>query len=171
MLARLAIATSLLLVVASCATEPAAVTLMDTKASVQLLRNEARYRLPDLMIKTDSETSDVSVACDAELQGLLRYWQSSTIALMNNSFAPRAVSVADSLVASFTKQGWVAARTEEPGFVHTELTRAGSFAMMTIEAVLKSDDARAHVRITANGPCVRTEGRDSAEVELLEREY
>ena len=63
MLARLAIAFFMLLVVTSCATEPGALT--QTKASVQLLRNEARYRLPELMIKTDSETSDVSVACDA----------------------------------------------------------------------------------------------------------
>jgi len=171
MFARLAIAACLLLVVASCSTAPTVVTLMHTKASVQLLRNEARYRLPELMIKQDSETSDVSLACDADSQGLTRYWESSTIALFNNSFAARAVTVADNLVASFTDQGWVAARTEAPGLVHTELTKPGSFAVMEIDAVPKSDGVRAEVRITANGPCVQTEGRDSAEVKLLEREY
>ena len=151
--------------------EPTGATLMQTKAPVQLLRNEARYRLPDLMIKTDSETTDVSVACDADPQGRVRHWQSSTVALFNNSFAARAVTVADTLVASFTEQGWVAARTEESGLVHTQMTKPGSFAVMEIVAVPKSDGVRAEVRISADGPCVQTEGRDSDEVELLERRY
>ena len=142
--------------------------MVDTKGPVQLLRNEAWFRLPALMVKGDSETTDVSVACDGADSSRLRYWTSSTIALLNNSFAPRSISLADELVASFEEQGWEPVREGNETSVLTRLTKLGSFATIEIEARVKTSEHRASVRITTTGPCVETDGAGSAEVRLLE---
>ncbi len=156
------------LALAGCSSEPDALTLVETKSPVQLLRNEAWYRLPDVMIKEDSETSDTSEACDDD--GALRLWRSSTIALLTNSQAPRAVTAGDNLSATFVEQGWEAQRSEEEGAVLTVLTKKSSVATIEIEAVLKTEEHRASIRITASGPCVMTAGADSDEVRTLEGE-
>ena len=165
---RLVAALLVTLALAGCSSAPHALTLVETKSPVQLLRNEAWYRLPDVMIKEDSETSDSSQACDDE--GALRSWQSSTVALVTNSQAPRVVIAGDDLAASFVAQGWAAERSEDGAAVLTVLTRATSVAVIEIEAVEKTDGHRASIRITASGPCVMTAGADSDEVRNLERD-
>lgn len=172
MLTRIVPAALALLLLAGCsspAIEP--LTLVQSKSPVQLLRNEAWYRLPEVMVKGDSETTDESVACDsADPEGLMRSWHSSTIALVNNSFAPRVIGVGDDLAQSFVAQGWEADRTETETSVVTVLTRPVSVATIEIEAVPKTSEHRASVRISATGPCVATAGADSDEVRSLEAE-
>ena len=168
MLARIVLTAALVLTVAACSTSPQQIRLVDTKGPVQLLRNEAWFRLPALMVKGDSDTTDVSVACKGAESGRLRYWTSSTIALLNNSFAPRAVVLADDLATSFEQQGWAVERDEAGVATVTTLTRPESFAVIEIEARTKTTEHRASVRITTSGPCVETDGADSAEVRLLE---
>lgn len=154
------------LALVGCSQAPQALTLVQTKSPVQLLRNEAWYRLPEVMVKEDSETTDVSEACDDE--GAMRLWRSSTIALLTNSQAARVVTAGDNLAASFVEQGWTAERSEEGVAVLTVLTRPVSIAVIEIEAVEKTQEHRASIRITASGPCVRTSGADSDEVRDLE---
>ena len=154
------------LALAGCSSAPGALTLVETKSPVQLLRNEAWYRLPEVMVKEDSETTDTSQACDDG--GLMRLWRSSTVALVTNSQAPRVVLAGDNLAASFVEQGWEAARSEEGAVVLTVLTKQASVATIEIEAVEKTEVHRASIRITASGPCVLTAGADSDEVRTLE---
>ncbi len=164
-------ATALLLVVvvlAGCTSEPTQLTLVKTKSPVQLLRNEAWYRLPDVMIKGDAETIDVSVACDDDPAGHLRSWSSSTTALINNSFAPRTDGVADALALTFEDQGWSLDRSVGEGTSTLVLSRPASVATISIEAVEKTPERRASIRITAAGPCVQTNGAESDEVKQLE---
>ena len=169
MLVRILGSLVLLAALAGCAQSSQAPRLVETKAVVQLLRNEAWYRLPEVMVKGDSETDDVSVGCEGDPDGRIRNWQSSTVALINNSFAPRAIGVADTLAATFTNQGWTRERTESEEGVTTVLRRVNVVAVITIDAVKKTPEHRATVRITVTGPCVLTEGPDSEEVQLLER--
>jgi len=154
------------LALAGCSSAPTALTLVETKSPVQLLRNEAWYRLPEVMVKEDTETTDLSEACDDD--GAMRHWRSSTIALVTNSQAPRVVLAGDDLAASFVEQGWEAARSEEGPAVLTVLTKQASVAVIEIEAVEKTEAHRASIRITASGPCVMTAGADSDEVRTLE---
>ena len=74
---RTRILASLIVVLAltGCTSGVHTLTLVETKSPVQLLRNDAWYRLPDVMIKSDSETSDVSVGCDQDATGVLRAWR------------------------------------------------------------------------------------------------
>ena len=141
-------------------------TLVETKSPVQLLRNEAWYRLPDFIVKESSETTDVSIACSDD--GMERSWTSSTIALVNNSFAPRTAAVAEDVIASFVSQGWAAAVGDAAEGEETVLTKEGSIATIAIHAVPKSDEHRASIAITTTGPCVTTAGEDSDEVKVLE---
>ena len=156
------------LALAGCSSAPDGLTLVETKATVQLLRNDAWYRLPEVMVKDDAETTDVSKACDDN--GAMRSWTSSTVALVTNSQAPRVVTAGDNLAASFTEQGWEASRSEDGAAVLTVLTRSTSVAVIEIEAVEKTEAHRASIRITASGPCVATAGADSDEVRNLERD-
>ena len=168
MLARVLLPVLLIAALTGCVQSSQAPRLVETKSVVQLLRNEAWYRLPDVMIKGDAETEDVSTGCIGDPEGHLRAWKSSTIALINNSFAPRAIGVADALAATFANQGWTPVRTEGDGEVTTVLQRLNVIAVITIDAVNKTADHRASVRITVTGPCVVTDGPDSDEVRLLE---
>lgn len=169
MLARIALPLLLVVALTGCVQSSQAPRLVETKAVVQLLRNEAWYRLPDVMIKGDVETEDVSTGCIGDQEGRLRAWKSSTIALINNSFAPRAIGVADTLAATFANQGWTPVRTEVDGDVTTVLQRTNAVAVITIDAVSKTTEHRASVRITVTGPCVVTDGPQSEEVRMLER--
>jgi hypothetical protein len=168
MLTRFTAVLAVTLALAGCTAAPHSLTLVETKSPVQLLRNEAWYRLPEVMVKEDSETTDSSEACDDG--GAMRLWRSSTIALLTNSQAPRVVSAGDNLAASFVEQGWQAERSEEGAAVLTVLTRSSSVAVIEIEAVEKTESHRASIRITASGPCVATAGADSDEVRDLEGE-
>lgn len=156
------------LTLAGCSSTPEPLTLVQSKSPVQLLRNEAWYRLPEVMVKSDSETTDASEACDDS--GMLRSWRSSTVALLTNSQAARVVGAADKLAASFVDQGWHAERSEEDASVLTVLTRPVAVAVIEIEAVQKTEEHRASIRITTSGPCVATDGADSDEVRALEGE-
>ena len=153
---------------AGCSTETGGggLRLTDTKASVQLLRNEAWFRLPDVMVKGDSETTDTSMPCDDA--GLQRSWLSSTTALINNSFAPRTAGVARDLVASFSTQGWEASEATSAGTTEYTLEKVDSFAVISVVATEKADGHRATIAISISGPCVATGGEDSDEVRRLE---
>jgi hypothetical protein len=168
MLTRFVPAVLLLAMLGGCTAEPHGLTLVETKSPVQLLRNDAWYRLPSVMVKEDSETSDSSAACDDDPDGKMRLWQSSTIALVNNSQAPRVVLAGDNLAATFVEQGWVAERSDSEIAVLTVLTKPSSVARIEIEAVAKTEEHRASIRITASGPCVLTAGANSDEVRDLE---
>jgi len=155
----LAVPILLVLALSACSTgDTGELRLVDTKSSVQLLRNEAWLRLPAVMVKGDEETNDESVSCDDS--GASRSWRASTTALINNSFAARVDSVATELVDSFVEQGWSASGST--------LTKKGSLATIEVATTEKTADNRASITITTTGPCVPTDGEDSDEVRVLE---
>lgn len=162
---RILVPVLLVVALAGCSTEVRG-PLTDTKASVQLLRNEAWFRLPDVMVKGDSESTDASVPCDDE--GLQRSWLSGTTALINNSFAPRTAGVARELVASFTDQGWESSEVSGLGATEYTLKKEDSFAVISVVATEKGEGRRASIAISITGPCVPTAGADSDEVRMLE---
>jgi hypothetical protein len=156
----------LIALVGGCSTDDGALSLVETKSPVQLLRNEAWFRLPDVMIKGDQETTDISVACNDD--GTERSWLSRTTALINNSFAPRTDGVAKELVASFTSQGWTSTEKTDSESTEYTLDKENSLAVISVLAVEKTADHRASISISITGPCVMTAGPDSDEVRSLE---
>lgn len=163
---RILIPVLVLALLTGCSTDDGRLRLIETKSPVQLLRNEAWFRLPDVMIKGDSETSDVSLPCDDS--GRERSWRSGTTALINNSFAPRTAGVAQTLVDSFSKQGWDASSVVGTESTEYTLDKLGSIAVISVVATEKTSEHRASIAIAITGPCVSTDGADSDEVRLLE---
>lgn len=143
-------------------------TLVETKSSVQLLRNEAASRIPDIVVNELVDTTDASSACQpasVDPGELARAWRSTATLTMTNSQAARVDVVTAELVASFTDQGWVA----EPDDAATRLTREESLATVVVAGTAKTTVDHATIAITVTGPCVLTEGPESDEVLNLER--
>ncbi|GAB3607696.1 hypothetical protein GCM10027413_31050 [Conyzicola nivalis] len=148
------------------------VTLAQSKSYAQLLRNEASSRLPEIVLKQVAESTDVSIACDADPAGLLRSWTSTMKILVTNSTAARVQQVADDLAATFVEQGWKADLAEESTdtLVVTRLRSATSLADMAITATSKATDQVPSIQVTATGVCALTGGPESDEVTKLEQD-
>ena len=142
-------------------------TLVETKSTVQLIRNEAASRVPDIVVNDLTEVSDASAACrstDIDPDGFARHWLSSATIDLTNSQAARVGTIATDLVASFADQGW----TAEVSDGATLLTHEATLVELSITAVEKTSTEHAHIAITTTGPCVLTAGPDSDEVLKLE---
>jgi preprotein translocase subunit SecF len=145
-------------------------TLTETKSPAQLLRNVAASRLPtnDITVLTDSE--DVSVACGKDKS--IRSWRSAVIAGVDVAHQPTMNGVADDLVKTFTDQGWQAKAADTKTDHVMKLTKNGSETVIEVSAVpantFLNQQHGAQIQITVTGPCVQTDGPDSAEVRTLE---
>ena len=142
-------------------------TLVETKSPVQLLRNEAASRVPDIVVNELVNTTDASSSCQpasVDPGELARAWHSTATLTMTNSQAARVEVVTADLVASFVDQGWVA----EPGDAATTLIREDSLATLVVEGTAKTTADHASIAISVTGPCVLTGGPESDEVLTLE---
>jgi len=165
-----AAALAAVLLLTGCATQPTAsggLTLLDTKSPVQLMRNEAADRLDPAVFDDVRKTADASFPCvteDGNEGGFVRQWKSSTdLGLIADA---DEVAAAAQIVESLIGQGWTVVGSDEESAVElTVLTNPESLA--TIEVAAADESTSSLVRITATGPCVMTEGPDSAEVTSL----
>ena len=143
------------------------ITLVQSKAPTQLLRNEAAARVPEIVVQDVAETTDSSASCldtGVDPDGLARQWTSTATFLVTNSQAARVATVTEDVAATFSEQGWSA----ELDGAATTLTSETSPVVIHLEAVAKENGEHAEIRITTTGQCVRTEGPESDEVLELE---
>ena len=157
------------LALAGCAdsTTGDAMTLTSTKSPAQALRNEIAGRLPSGVVD-GVEEADHSESCDAK--GLVRSWRSTATVSIAPLSAGHLEAVTYDLVASFVDQGWEAGtRDASSKLFEYRLTSNTSPADIRITGDLGGENkSGASVLIVVNGPCVVTEGPDSAEVKKLE---
>jgi hypothetical protein len=149
------------------------VTLAQSKSYAQLLRNEASSRLPAIVLKEVSESTDTSVPCDVadgDPAELVRSWSSSTRILITNSTASRIQKVTDDLAQTFVDQGWTSSLAPEStdDLTVTGLTSDASLASIEITTASKAKDQVPSITITATGACALTGGPESDEVIKLE---
>jgi hypothetical protein len=170
MATRILLAAAILLLAGCSSAAPTSdeLRLVETKSPVQLLRNEAAGRLDTSVVSDVRKTGDLSFPCYNEQEnpgGLVRQWKSSADLVLVDG-ADR-VGAAQALVTSFVDQGWTAEEvSSDTSFGLTLLTSTKSVA--SIEVSSADETASAMIRITATGPCVTTDGPDSAEVTALE---
>lgn len=138
--------------------EQAQLTLVETKAPVQLMRNAAAARVPADAIGFVSNSGDASVECgDGDPY---RLWSSSVNLTLTTDEAPRAREHYDELVANYVADGWTV-DDEQSGSTHL-IREEGE-----PELVIIVQDYTA-ISVTVNGECVLTDGEGSAEVKALE---
>ena len=158
------------------------ISLTESKAPVQLLRNEAAGRIPTSVIADIEETLDESVACLDESQdpdGLIRSWHSSAVVTIEAASAWRVETIVDKLIATFVDQDWFARSLGQTAdFRSSLLTTKKSAAEIQIIGQRPDEDQTSTstvenvdevtVEVQVHGPCVRTDGPESDEVLKLE---
>ena len=154
------------------------ISLAESKAPAQLLRNTAVTRIaPDVILNVGTDT-DGSIAClseEKDPEGTIRRWDSTVDVNLKLTEAKNAEAIVAAVIKSYTDEGWMAqAITGSKATSQAHLLTNGtasassvSTSQIRIEAVVAGDQGSAYIRIDSMGPCVVTEGADSAEVKDL----
>jgi hypothetical protein len=161
----------MLIALAGCATEHAAISLASTKPNVQLLRNDLANRIATPLVDGVADPVDTSIACEStsdDPTGRERAWQSGMVVVFKPEVQRDVHITVDVLVAAFRGNGWTVETTENPDVV--TLTRGQPVTTVTISSASADQAAAmpARIGVTVVGPCVMTGGADSEEVTLLE---
>jgi hypothetical protein len=155
-------------------------TLAESKAPAQLLRNTAVTRIPtDVVLNVGTDT-DGSIACLSESddpEGTIRRWDSSVDVNLKLTEAKNADAIVAEVIKTFTEDGWMSqaitgSKANNQAHLLTNGTSSAasvSTSQIRIEAVVAGDQGSGYIRIDSMGPCVVTEGANSAEVKDLGR--
>lgn len=155
-------------------------TLAESKAPAQLLRNTAVERIPTdvvLNVGTDTDGSEACLSESEDPEGVIRRWRSSVDVNLRLPEAPNTLAIVDSVLATFTDEGWMSqaitgSKADNQAHLltnETSGTTSVSLAQLRVEAIVASDEASSFIRVEALGPCVVTAGADSTEVTELGR--
>jgi uncharacterized OsmC-like protein len=136
-------------------------TLADTKAVVQLLRNETANRIPREVIGSVISQSDISEPCDAG--DPMRLWRSGVRVVLTEERTKDATQTFRNVVESFRANGWKEVRETDQKSI---LTSTSSMGIVEISA--RADTSPSSIGIVVTGPCVATAGAGSAEITKLE---
>lgn len=160
----LAMATTL----TGCASDDGAISLADTKAPTQLLRNDAASRVPGDAVLTVGEKGDGSEGCalDDDPDGLMRKWHSSLVLEINSGSAPNVDVLSADLSKAYTDEGWDEFLSEGTGSSTRTLKKDGSRSQLRITTTddADGDGLGATIAIDVFGQCVKTAGPNSDEV-------
>jgi hypothetical protein len=136
-------------------------TLADTKAVVQLLRNETANRIPREVIGSVISQSDISEPCDAG--DPMRLWRSGVRVVLTEERTKDATQTFRNVVESFRANGWKEVRETDQKSI---LTSTSSMGIVEISA--RADTGPSSIGIVVTGPCFATAGAGSAEITKLE---
>ncbi len=153
-------------------------SLAESKAPAQLLRNTAVTRIPSDVVLNVGTDTDGSISCLSESEdpdGTIRRWDSSVDVNIVLPEAKNTQAIVDEVIKSFTDDGWMsqAITGSKAGNQAHLLTNGTSSAasvstsQVRIEAVIAGDQGSSYIHIDSLGPCVVTEGADSPEVKDL----
>jgi hypothetical protein len=153
-------------------------SLAESKAPAQLLRNTAVTRIPTEVVLNVGTDTDGSIACLGEADdpdGAIRRWDSSVDVNLKLTEAKNADAIVATVIKTFTDDGWMSqaitgSKADNQAFLLTNGTSSAasvSTSQVRIEAVISGDKTTAYVHIDSLGPCVVTEGANSPEVKDL----
>lgn len=160
------------LLVGGCAHEPEnrTDTLAGTKPTAQLLRNSAASLIPDDAIQSRESDADESVSCSDDEDSAVRAWRASVRFILEAAFAKDSESIAGGIVSEYESNGWRSETTVDGGTTTWAMHSDATPTTLLISAVGDPDGngKGATIFVAATGPCVTTDGPDSAEVRELE---
>jgi len=153
-------------------------TLAESKAPAQLLRNTAVTRIPtDVVLNVGTDT-DGSIACLSEgddPDGTIRRWDSSVDVNLKLVDAKNADAIVAEVIKTFTEDGWMSqsitgSKATNQAHLLTNGTSSAasvSTSQIRIEAIVAGDLGSGYIHIDSMGPCVVTDGESSSEVKDL----
>jgi len=153
-------------------------TLAESKAPAQLLRNTAVTRIPAEVVLNVGTDTDGSIACLSDADdpdGTIRRWDSSVDVNLKLTEAKNADAIVADIIKTFTEDGWMSQSiTGEKANNQAHLLTNGtssaasvSTSQIRIEAIIAGDQASGYIHIDSMGPCVVTDGANSPEVKDL----
>ena len=159
-------------------TEYPDLSLAESKAPAQLLRNTAVTRIPTEVVLNVGTDTDGSIACLSETEdpdGTIRRWDSSVDVNLKLVEAKNGEVILSEVIKSFTDDGWMSqsitgTKAGNQAFLLTNGTSSAasvSTSQIRIEAIIAGDEGSGYIHFDSLGPCVVTEGADSAEVKDL----
>jgi hypothetical protein len=154
------------------------ISIAESKSPMQLLRNTVVSRIPAEVVLSVGTTIDGSKAClheSKDPEGLIRRWDSSVDVNIKGGEVPNTQAIADAVVKTFTDEGWksidiTGGEQDRRANLLTNSDSAAksvSLGQIRIEAVVSHDGQTSFIHIDSLGPCVVTDGKDSAEVKDL----
>ena len=163
-----------LLALSSCSTAPDtaenALSMAETKRTVQLVRNALASQIDTDLIENLSTVRDSSVSCDDSPDGLNRRWRSTVLSTLAAAHAPEVLSIVQEIVGSYVADGWESS-SENPTRSTLRVTLAKNESLakvaITAEEDVDGDGYGATIFMDVTGPCVPTDGPGSDELELL----
>jgi hypothetical protein len=152
-----------LLLLTGCTGEDAGPTLAQTKASAQLLRDDALERINSTFVYGVVTWKDESRPCGTATDDpgeLLRDWHSTGLVDIAPAYADQTDSIMQVLAKTYIPFGWTVTGQGD--------TRVLSKDSSTSAITLTVLSTTGQLRIDSAGPCVMTGGPDSDEVRALE---
>lgn len=165
----LVIAIAVMTTLAGCASDDGgSISLADTKAPTQLMRNDAAGRVPAESVLTVGDKGDGSEGCalDDDPDGLMRKWHSSLVLEIDSASAADVDRLSSDLSASFVIEGWDEFLSEGTDSSTRTLKKNGSRSQLRITTTddADGDGLGASIAIDVFGQCVKTAGPTSDEV-------
>lgn len=165
-------AVAIAVLLGGCAADDSAgtVTLAATKSTAQLQRNTISGQISPDITASVTRVTDASESCGGDDTRHMRLWRSTALIELVPEAADQITRIQQSISGSFASKGWDSASeavTKDTTLV--TLTNPNSLAVIELTAVTNVDGIGmgANLYVNIAGPCVKTDGPGSAELEQL----
>ena len=163
-----AIALASTLALSGCAaSEDSGISLADSKASVQLMRNNVTGKVSDDLTKEVTQVGDGSIGCGDEFN---RKWYSTALIELLPDSSTKLDRIAQTIQGAFVAKGWdTDATSGGAGITIYSLTSADGQSAIDLTTTEQSETGKdgATIFVEINGPCVLTDGPGSDELAQL----
>ncbi len=145
-------------------------TLAGTKSPVQLTRNTVASLIADEAIDIRETTTDESMSCTSDPAGRERAWFSGIRLILVADAAAKAQDIGAGMVVELESAGWSSTEELDEKSSTWNLAKPGLSVDLVVTAVGDPDGngKGASILVESTGPCVITDGANSAEVRALE---
>ena len=155
---------------AAAETAEATLSLADTKSAAQLVRNTISGQISPEITAAVTDVTDASETCNSDSKSLMRLWRSTARTELTPDAANKVTTIQQTIAGSFVSKGWTSESVKlSDSETIVTLTNPNSLAVIDITAVTDDDGVGtgATIFVDIAGPCVKTDGPGSAELQQL----
>lgn len=155
---------------AAAETAEATLSLADTKSTAQLVRNAISGQISPEITAAVTDVTDASETCNSDSTGLMRLWRSTARTELTPDAATKVTLIQQTIAGSFVSKGWTSESVKlSDSETIVTLTNPSSLAVIDITATTDDDGVGtgATIFVDIAGPCVKTDGPGSAELQQL----
>ena len=151
-------------------TAEATLSLAETKSAAQLVRNSISGQISPEITAAVTDVTDASETCNSDSKSLMRLWRSTARTELTPDAAGKVMTIQQTIAGSFVSKGWTSesVKLSDSSTIVT-LTNPSSLAVIDITATTDDDGVGtgATIFVDIAGPCVKTDGPGSAELQQL----